>query len=348
MADEMVLAFDSGNTVYGIIRRRTDQYVYNGTTFAVWNNSNITTYDVAMTDRGGDYYTSDFPVGIGAGTYDIVYYQQVGVDPTITDEIIGSQVLDRGVVAATGTASVGTNISTVGELRTILQTFARNAGIIDSGNLIYLPATADYAIQNTLNTFIDRTKCTMTTATITMAAAASTIDFSGIVGFSPYRLMRLWAVPSTGTMTGSPEIDIIDMDRIDTYRARFGDVTGHPGAIGFPLQDGTSNKTAQTADVEYTVKARHYATLVAWTPGDAGASSTVINIPGDFAREAIEIGGVMRMQGQEIEHLPITDRRRQPWEDLIQRASKIASLSVRSVRRLSVDDVRAERFLRAW
>lgn len=355
MSSELRTTAQSGytaGTIKATIRRLSDMKMRYSVTpaFETNNDAHVASYGVTLTDQGGDIYTADMPTDVGAGTYRITCYYVPGLTLLTTSDILDSYDIGWSGTAVTGSPSVGADQTTVGELRTILQTFSRFAGINTTfSNDPYILADADYAIQGTLNTLIDKSKCTTRTDTLSMLAAATTVDFSSLTGFGSRRILRIWAYPADGsTLCGRPDLDVIDMERIDAYRAKYGATTGHPGAIGFPLRDGTSNKTARAASVDYTVKVRHWATLSAWAAGDSGAGSTVINIPADIAREAVQMGGVMRLQGQEIQNLPITDRRRVDWNDLVARASAEASLGVLSSRRMNTEESRSERRERLW
>jgi len=92
MANELRTSYQGdSNTIYAIIRRQSDSYVYNGTTFATWADGSIATYDIPLTARGGDLYSADFPAGIAAENYTISYYLQAGGTPAITDTLITSE-----------------------------------------------------------------------------------------------------------------------------------------------------------------------------------------------------------------------------------------------------------------
>ena len=298
-------------------------------------------------------YRFTIPAATPSGNYKLLIY----FNPAWTDG--EAELAETGVMfwngttlvdAPTGSSSVGTDTTTLGELRDILQRFARFAGISAdfSSGKPYGYSDADYTIQGVLNTLIGKTKCTARTDSISLLAAATTIDFSSLTGFNPKRILRMWAIPADGSqMSKNPDIDVIDLDRVDAWITRNGTQTGHPGAIGFSLQDGT-NRIARTADIAYTVKVRHWPTLSTWTVGDSGAGSTVINMSGEIAREAIEMAGVMRLQGSQIEALPVTDRRRAQWDDLVNRAYIDASLGAHSTRRLSLDEARWQRQCQDW
>lgn len=77
----------AGATLYAIVRNRSDGQVWNGSAFEAWSDGSIGTYDVPLTDHGGDYYSVTFPGGITLdGTlYDVGVYKQAGGSPAITD-----------------------------------------------------------------------------------------------------------------------------------------------------------------------------------------------------------------------------------------------------------------------
>lgn len=85
MANELNIGGPSGGTLYAIIRRESDSFVWNGSAFVAWNNADIATYDVPLTDRGGDYYSADFPSAIAAGNYFVSYWEQAGATPATDD-----------------------------------------------------------------------------------------------------------------------------------------------------------------------------------------------------------------------------------------------------------------------
>jgi hypothetical protein len=92
MAREISLGAPSGNTRYCIIRRPSDVLVWNGSTFATWADANIGTYDIPLTDNGGDFYTADFPTDITQGNYYVIFYLQAGASPA-TNDVIGDSIL---------------------------------------------------------------------------------------------------------------------------------------------------------------------------------------------------------------------------------------------------------------
>jgi|GEM_PF-1768578 len=88
MADELRANYPGSATLYAIVRRISDAYVWNGSTFVVWADGDIASYDVSLTSNGGDYYTANFPTSIAAGAYSVLYYLQDGGTPAITDLLL--------------------------------------------------------------------------------------------------------------------------------------------------------------------------------------------------------------------------------------------------------------------
>lgn len=346
-----------GLTIYVNLRKddgSDDIYDNNSSDVVNFDVSDYADYgvDLSVTGSGGTKYVYTIPAELPAGRWIEEFRRQAGGArdaDTAVDIILRSRRFTWNGGVVTGSPSVGTNQTTVNELRSLLQNFARFAGINTTWNTDpYTLSNADYVIQNTLNTVIRRTKCTQQTDSVTQGEGDDQVVFN-FDGFAPERIIRIWAVPADGSnLSGySPSIDVIDLERIDAFRRAYGGQTGHPGAIGFSLQDGTNN-TARTADQDYTIKVNWWPTLTAWDIGDESAGTEVINMPGDIAREAIELGGVLRLQGQQVEHLPVTDRRRADWEAFISRNMGAGNLGARSFRRTSLTESEALRAERPW
>lgn len=89
MADELNVNFQgSAATLYAIIRRASDTYAWNGSAFEAWSDANVGTYDIPLTDKGGDFYSADFPSAIVSGDYSVFYYEQAGGSPATTDLLL--------------------------------------------------------------------------------------------------------------------------------------------------------------------------------------------------------------------------------------------------------------------
>lgn len=93
MANEIWCNYTTGATLYAIVRKQSDKKVYNGTTFEAWNNANIGTYDIPMTENGMGMYFVNFPV-VAAGIYYVVICVQAGVNPAVTDTVIYTNKID--------------------------------------------------------------------------------------------------------------------------------------------------------------------------------------------------------------------------------------------------------------
>jgi hypothetical protein len=78
MSNEIRFPYTSGSTMTFVVRRPSDSKVwYPGG--LVWENHGTggrtnADYDIALTDKLGDYYVGDFPTGITvAGMYDVIF-----------------------------------------------------------------------------------------------------------------------------------------------------------------------------------------------------------------------------------------------------------------------------------
>ncbi len=82
----LTLSYNDSYFPYAIIRRQSDNYVWNGATFAAWSDGSIGTYDLVMASVGGDLYSVDFPDDIDPGNYIVMYYEALSYGtPAITD-----------------------------------------------------------------------------------------------------------------------------------------------------------------------------------------------------------------------------------------------------------------------
>jgi phage gp36-like protein len=95
MSRELTIAFQgAGATLYAVVRRVSDGAAADlaAEAFEAWDNASLGDYDLALTDRGGDHYTADFPSWVTAGTeVEILYYEQAGASPATTDDLIDSE-----------------------------------------------------------------------------------------------------------------------------------------------------------------------------------------------------------------------------------------------------------------
>lgn len=89
MANEIIFAFDKGNTLYARIFDSTGQ-VWNtsGTpAFEAWADGNVTDYDITVTDKSSGQYIGDFP-STAAGRFKVNIYIQAGGSPSIGDSVL--------------------------------------------------------------------------------------------------------------------------------------------------------------------------------------------------------------------------------------------------------------------
>jgi hypothetical protein len=91
MANELKASYNASATVYGVIRRISDGYVWNGSTFAAWVDGSIGNYDIPLVSQGGDFYAANWPSAMAAGSYRVFYYVQAGASPAITDTLLDSE-----------------------------------------------------------------------------------------------------------------------------------------------------------------------------------------------------------------------------------------------------------------
>jgi hypothetical protein len=107
MADEIRVHHNAAAaTLYAVIRRESDRYVWNGSAFAAWSDGSLSSYAVALTDRGGDLYTATMPTAVPAGTLLLSVYKQLGANPATTDLLLRSRRLYWSGTALGSTGAV--------------------------------------------------------------------------------------------------------------------------------------------------------------------------------------------------------------------------------------------------
>jgi hypothetical protein len=96
MANEILMDYASGNSVYAVVRNAAGQVWYPaGAAFENWGNSghNADNYDIALTGKGGSRYVGNFPGNIPAGRYTVQMFLQAGANPADSDQLIGSDLI---------------------------------------------------------------------------------------------------------------------------------------------------------------------------------------------------------------------------------------------------------------
>lgn len=325
MANELQISFDSGSNLYAIVRRTSDSYVWQTTTstFVVWNDSNIANYDVAMTDNSGDYYSGDFPTGITtAANYLVGYFVRAGATPATTDEVLPSEVFFWSGGTTTG-GTVGGNTLTIGGAVTILRTIARNAGISDTDDATYDLTNKHIILQLIGDDLARRTRCIQTVSSFTITLDSAAIDLSGIAGFHTERGLEYWIDGEDRPLSALSYQDINNRLARNTS-------TEKPRYIGFSATTAVG-KIYPTSDAAYTGKVRWWAPLTGWTAGDTGVSATVLNIPADLMRGAINAGGIYFLQKNQPQNAKVVDQSRADYEAFVQRNMGSGSLGVQSL-----------------
>lgn len=96
MANVFELSYQGEANLYVILRRSSDAYVWDGSSFAAWDNDNLADYAIGLSSRGGDVYQADFPApdpAIAAGKYRVLYYQRAGASADVDDLLLSTRSL---------------------------------------------------------------------------------------------------------------------------------------------------------------------------------------------------------------------------------------------------------------
>lgn len=326
MANELNISLGAPGTVFSVIRRASDGYAWDTPAFEAWNDADFADYAVALTHRGGNYFSADFPALITAsGAYVVDYYKQLGATPDISDLWLDSETI-QWTGSATIVTTPGDGSSTVGELVTILRTTCRNAGINDADELTYDLTTKHLAIRALLEDFVRRTRCVTKVDTFAITSGSTTVTLAGITGMHTERINEIW-------ISGDKHnrIAVSDITEVDEWLACSTN-THQPCKIGFTTTAGVG-RVFPTPDANYTASVRWWPDVTAWTPGDTGVASLALNIPGDLARSAVYKGGIWFMQKNQPEHAKIVDQSQTEYEAFVTRNMGAGNLGVRSLTR---------------
>lgn len=140
MANELYAHYNGSATLYAVIRRKSDGYVWNGTTFETWADGSIATYDIALASKGGDLYAANAPTALPAGYYLIDAYVQEGATPAITDLRYGGYEYNHGVLSAS--APSGDDLTTLA----LVKQHMGITGTVDDAKLQSILTAASRAI----------------------------------------------------------------------------------------------------------------------------------------------------------------------------------------------------------
>jgi len=92
MAYEIQADYESGNTLYAVIRNKAGQVWYvAGKSFESWGANGHTAgdYDMAIVDKGGSKYVGSFDGNVPAGVYSVQVFLQAGANPADGDSVVG-------------------------------------------------------------------------------------------------------------------------------------------------------------------------------------------------------------------------------------------------------------------
>lgn len=147
----------------------------------------------------------------------------------------------------------------------------------------YTDTEVDRSIQYAVNYFVREAKYGTTVSTVNVTAADTTPDISALVtaGFTPERLL---SVHIDGQEERLQVIDAEDMNHKKAVNLH----GGNPQFVAF--NSATEMELYPTPSTTTTMKVFWYPTATSWTLGDAGASSTVINIPNELLISILQDG----------------------------------------------------------
>ena len=95
MANEIHIDYDSGNTLYAIIRNSSGQVnIVAGATFEDYTAANIANYVITLTENGdgSGRYVGSFNANLNvAGRYTIQVFLQAGASPADGDSLVGDR-----------------------------------------------------------------------------------------------------------------------------------------------------------------------------------------------------------------------------------------------------------------
>lgn len=83
--NELSVTFEGVSNLYVILRRVSDDYVWNGTALVPWDDADIATYVVPLSSGGGDLYSADMPSALPVDNYIAIYYERAGATPATSD-----------------------------------------------------------------------------------------------------------------------------------------------------------------------------------------------------------------------------------------------------------------------
>jgi hypothetical protein len=104
MANEIYANYESGNTLYAIIRNKAGEVWYaNGQVFESWGTDgrDAADYSINLIDKGGSLYMCDFDESVPPGKYYIQIFLQAGAEPDN-----GDNLANKGEIIWSGTGQI--------------------------------------------------------------------------------------------------------------------------------------------------------------------------------------------------------------------------------------------------
>jgi hypothetical protein len=164
------------------------------------------------------------------------------------------------------------NEVTVLEARDIV----RESAILTS-EATYNDTRIDRAIQMALGRAARITKADWDLTDVSLASGSRTDALAELANWDPIRFMEAWI--------NDYPVERVNYHSLAREYQGGATITGRPEWLAFPKKQ--EMHLYPTPDAVYTLKVMHWQPLVSWTPGDPGAEDTEINLPGEWAREAL-------------------------------------------------------------
>lgn len=181
---------------------------------------------------------------------------------------------------------------TVLEARNRVRRAARDA--LSSSN--YGDDYIDDAVQLVGTRFCRKTRCVVRATDVSLSAGSADVDLTAIIalGFRPDQLIDVY-------IPGQIEpLSQVDFAQLNEYQATAAASTT-PQGIAFV--DSTHAQVYPTPDLVYTLKMRWWERFTTWTPGDAAANGTTLNLPDSYLIEGVlTYGATAALQHNDPRH----------------------------------------------
>ena len=149
--------------------------------------------------------------------------------------------------------------------------------------LDYDDTMVDLAIQGAAYAYFEKMGPTFGSGTVAVASGVPTLDFSGIVGFTPTKLNTMFI--DDYPVLVRTETGLRDLTRNNP-------MTGRPSHIAFTSE--TAALCWGTPDANYTINLAFDPAFTSWTVGAAGA--VTLNIPREHLMNVCTLGATVILQ----------------------------------------------------